>query len=229
MNADGLASTGQGFLGTNMFAYCNNEPVAHGDSSGTYSVCFIATPGDGDPSIYDRTAAVEYAEKWYRSANTPQYESFVGNGGDCANFVSQCLIAGGLNMTRNWHSIGTKSRIWYMITGNEYLYDVSPAWKLVKEQYGCFSNAFNPNTNGTVIEITSKSQIYKIAKTETVRPGDLLYFMKGDEAAHAAMISSVESGMIFYTGHSMPRFNYPLSKTDIGGKYSSVCIIRIDN
>ena len=34
INADSLASTGQGFLGTNMFAYCNNCPTIYEDPSG---------------------------------------------------------------------------------------------------------------------------------------------------------------------------------------------------
>ena len=34
INADGMASTGQGFLGTNMFAYCGNDPVNRLDSTG---------------------------------------------------------------------------------------------------------------------------------------------------------------------------------------------------
>ncbi len=37
-NADGIASTGQGFLGFNMFAYCNNNPVSRVDYSG-YDSC----------------------------------------------------------------------------------------------------------------------------------------------------------------------------------------------
>ena len=34
INADGYASTGQGFLGLNMFAYCGNNPVANMDQDG---------------------------------------------------------------------------------------------------------------------------------------------------------------------------------------------------
>ena len=34
INADQFASTGQGFLGYNMFAYCNNNPVCNCDPSG---------------------------------------------------------------------------------------------------------------------------------------------------------------------------------------------------
>ena len=36
LNADAFASTGQGMLGNNMFAYCGNNPVNYEDSSGTY-------------------------------------------------------------------------------------------------------------------------------------------------------------------------------------------------
>ena len=34
INADSLASTGQGLLGCNMFAYCGNNPVSRGDAGG---------------------------------------------------------------------------------------------------------------------------------------------------------------------------------------------------
>ena len=34
INADGMAATGQGFLGCNMFAYCGNAPVSRIDASG---------------------------------------------------------------------------------------------------------------------------------------------------------------------------------------------------
>ena len=35
INADSYASTGQGFVGTNMFSYCNNNPVIYADPTGT--------------------------------------------------------------------------------------------------------------------------------------------------------------------------------------------------
>ena len=37
INADAYTSTGQGFTGTNMFAYCLNNPVSLRDDSGTYA------------------------------------------------------------------------------------------------------------------------------------------------------------------------------------------------
>ena len=50
MNADLLASTGQGFTGTNMFAYCVNNPVVLGDYEGTDAILIIdedAVHGNG--------------------------------------------------------------------------------------------------------------------------------------------------------------------------------------
>jgi hypothetical protein len=58
---------------------------------------------------YDRRAAVAYADSWALRAN-PEYWSSPDN--DCANFVSQCLTAGGLrplyDSGREWHANGTE-------------------------------------------------------------------------------------------------------------------------
>ena len=63
---------------------------------------------------YDRQAATDYANYWWDGRNTMNgeksqtsynttwgtpYYNYNGLGGDCANFVSQCLIAGGLDLT----------------------------------------------------------------------------------------------------------------------------------
>ena len=46
---------------------------------------------------YDREKAVAYAHKWAYGRN-PAYGDFSEMGGDCTNFVSQCLHAGGAPM-----------------------------------------------------------------------------------------------------------------------------------
>lgn len=65
--------------------------------------------GRGDERVeYDREAAAAYADLWALSAN-PEYWSSPDS--DCANFVSQCLAAGGLRPTyddhREWRANGT--------------------------------------------------------------------------------------------------------------------------
>lgn len=45
INADSYASTGQGFLGYNMFAYCSNNPIGAVDSTGTRMEAALYTEG----------------------------------------------------------------------------------------------------------------------------------------------------------------------------------------
>jgi Putative amidase domain len=58
---------------------------------------------------YDRRAAAAYANEWALRSN-PRYWSSPDN--DCANFVSQCLAAGGLRLVddpgREWRANGTE-------------------------------------------------------------------------------------------------------------------------
>ncbi len=73
---------------------------------------------------YDRDAAVAYARRWALSRN-PRYYNFDKLGGDCTNFVSQCIFAGGGVMnhrpTFGWYyySADKRSPSW---TGVQYLY-----------------------------------------------------------------------------------------------------------
>ena len=46
---------------------------------------------------YNPSAAVSYAKAHCRSYNS-NFNNYKGNGGDCANFVCQCLIAGGIDI-----------------------------------------------------------------------------------------------------------------------------------
>ena len=74
---------------------------------------------------YDRGAAVDYARRWALSRN-PAFYDFSDIGGDCTNFVSQCIYAGAgvMNYTKDtgWYYISSSDRTpsW---TGVEYLYD----------------------------------------------------------------------------------------------------------
>lgn len=66
---------------------------------------------------YDRQKAVQYAHKWAYGRNK-RYLQFDGLGGDCTNFISQCLYAGGMPM--NYKKIFG----WYYISANNR----APAW-----------------------------------------------------------------------------------------------------
>ncbi len=74
---------------------------------------------------YNRSAAVRYAARWAYGRN-PAYFNFTGIGGDCTNFVSQCVYAGAgvMNYTPDvgWYYISPDNRAaaW---TGVTYFYN----------------------------------------------------------------------------------------------------------
>ena len=65
INADSYASTGQGFLGYNMFAYCNNNPISFLDAGGNKMVSRLGLdlpPGEGVEIIIDGETFYYYSE-----------------------------------------------------------------------------------------------------------------------------------------------------------------------
>ena len=74
---------------------------------------------------YDRRRAREYARRWAYGRN-PLFYNFTGIGGDCTNFISQCILAGCCTMncreTFGWYYNSSYDRTpsW---TGVQYLYD----------------------------------------------------------------------------------------------------------
>lgn len=67
--------------------------------------------------MYDRQKVYEYAKKWAYGRN-PKYYNYDPLGGDCTNFVSQCIYAGCGIMNYS------KENGWYYINGN----DKSSSW-----------------------------------------------------------------------------------------------------
>lgn len=59
----------------------------------------MATSGSFKFHSYNRTAAKNYAYKYVKNPN-PAYMNFEGMGGNCTNFTSQCLKAGGIVQVR---------------------------------------------------------------------------------------------------------------------------------
>ena len=97
---------------------------------------------------YDRISAINYAKKWAFSFNSEFFDCS-NSGGDCANFVSQCLHAGGLPMSEDWKS----GRIFINAFKNQL---TTPSFVNARKQYNYFSNKYR---NGDIIEIKDKSDI----------------------------------------------------------------------
>ena len=71
LNGDSLSTTGQGFVGNNMFAYCNNNPILLNDPNGQVAVNFFldAFMGDGNKRIYDNKSGFAKALKKSTAVN----------------------------------------------------------------------------------------------------------------------------------------------------------------
>ena len=72
----------------------------------SFSICIPAV-------AYNHVAAQEYADKWVFSAN-PAYRNWISKNADCANFVSQCMEAGGHPQSDDWYYRGylRQSKTW---------------------------------------------------------------------------------------------------------------------
>ena len=156
---------------------------------------------------YNPRAAVAYAHEWAFKRN-PKYGDFEDLGGDCTNFVSQCLIAGGavMNMAKDvgwfYHSMGSRAAGW---TSASYLYKF-----LVNNRgRGPFGHEIAP---------------------EEARPGDIiqLKFTGKDDYSHSLLVVFVGDpptpANILIAAHSFDCDDRPLST------YSFVAArgIRID-
>lgn len=78
---------------------------------------------------YNRSAAVAYANRWALRRN-PQFYDYAQIGGDCTNFVSQCVYAG-CGVMNYEPDYG-----WYYINPN----DKSPSWTGVQFFYNFMIN-----------------------------------------------------------------------------------------
>lgn len=71
-------------------------------------VVVVGSSGGRERVVYDRAAAVAYADRWALDRNPAYWSS---PDADCANYVSQCLAAGGLRESAgpegDWRSDGT--------------------------------------------------------------------------------------------------------------------------
>ncbi len=143
---------------------------------------------------YDRAAAVEYARKWALSRN-PKYYNYDPLGGDCTNFASQCVLAGGGVMNH------TPTFGWYYNSANDH----SPSWTGVEYLYNFLTRkAGGPGPVAHEVGIAD------------VQPGDISQFA-GTSARFSHTQVVVEAGKrggledILVCTHTYDSLDRPLS------------------
>lgn len=144
--------------------------------------------------IYDREKAVAYAHRWAFRRN-PNFYDFSDLGGDCTNFASQVVYAGGGIMNT------TPVFGWYYFSLN----DRAPAWTGVNEFFNFITRP----------EMTTGPQAYETG-LDGIEPGDViqLQFSPGMGFDHTPVVVSVGDRTpetILLAAHSNDADNRPLS------------------
>ncbi len=120
---------------------------------------------------YNREKAVAYAKKWAFARN-PKYYNFDPVGGDCTNFISQCIYEG--CRTMNY----TKNTGWYYINGN----NKSPSWSGVEFLYNF---------------LTKNKSVGPYGKTEVIENlqiGDILQLsFDGKKFSHTLIVVAIDN------------------------------------
>ena len=199
-------------LSLNLFAYCENNPINGYDPYGT---CFLNSNGTichdnwEYNKVYSGQKAVNYAKKWWNGYNNSYYRYYTN--GDCTNFVSQCLFAGGLLMNNKWFSFRSKNKPsnnkpskWYKGKFTNYYYCVSNAWSLAKELYNYLKDRYYVRTYGN----TDRGRCYykRDVRNKIFKPGDVAFFENQKNGIHhAVIIGKVTQTDCYYYAHSSAR------------------------
>ena len=158
---------------------------------------------------YDRERAVTYAETWALDRN-PLFLNFAGRGGDCTNFVSQCLLAGSCTMDF------TPDFGWYYRSSN----DRAPAWTSVEFFYDFMTG--NP---AFVAENQGIGPFGREVRAREIELGDVIQLADEEgDYYHTLIITGFEPNDILVCAHTDDSLNRPLSTYN----FASLRFIHID-
>ncbi len=133
---------------------------------------------------YDRNKAIMYAQKWAYLRN-PKFYNYDGIGGDCTNFVSQCIYEGCKIM--NYDTING----WFYNSAN----DKSPSWTGVEFLYKFLIN------NKGIGPFARKCSI------EELKPGDIIQLsFDGIKFAHSLFVVNNVGGKILIATHTFDSY-----------------------
>ncbi len=152
---------------------------------------------------YSGTSAASYAIKYATTPNK-QYKYFSFNesiGGDCTNFISQCLFAGGAPMVYN------KLNPWYYRNGR-----CSPSWSVAHSLYWYLKRNFKNSLLGPKGLETNNINMLKL--------GDLIFYENGaNQIYHSAIITDLNSNIPLVSQHTYDAVNIPYIKNRPHIKY----------
>ena len=145
---------------------------------------------------YNRMRAVEYARTWALGRN-PLFIDFTGIGGNCTNFVSQCLLAGSCVMNY------TPDYGWYYVSAE----DRAPAWSSVEYFFDFLTQAprFVSQNGG-------EGPYGRVVERSLAEVGDVIQYANSTgDWYHTVIISKITPEEIFVCAQSDDALDRPLS------------------
>ncbi len=137
---------------------------------------------------YDRETAVRYAGRWAHGRN-PRFADFTRMGGDCANFISQCILAGWGRMD------GRRDIGWYYRS----LSDRAPAWSGARFLHEYLLRSGDKNRRGPMGEM---------CRVEQLQPGDVVFLRQEGRVYHSLLVLTGEPVLI--AAHTTDSWQRPL-------------------
>ncbi|HEY8498434.1 MAG TPA: amidase domain-containing protein [Limnochordales bacterium] len=172
--------------------------------------------GAAGPTVrYDRQAAAAYARTYCGGAwgcgnggrYNPAYRDYTDIGGDCTNFASQVLHAGGLPMDGTWYyRRGGGSRAWVQTTGLlDYLLGSGRARLLARGRYA---------------DVVKPTDRFPQGAVKALRPGDLIGYQEQGRIVHFAVVTGQDfRGYVVVNSHTADRNAVPW---DVGWDQATV-------
>ena len=122
INADQFASTGQGFLGYNMFAYCNNNPINYEDSSGCSLFPSTTAINDGGynypiPPVVGETADTQISGTVSGQDLLPYSQDSCGLGTYANNGCGPIAIYNAMQLIGHPQSLGSITQAFFLEHG----------------------------------------------------------------------------------------------------------------
>lgn len=160
---------------------------------------------------YNRIHAVEYAKTYALSPNLDfrYFSIYETLGGDCTNFVSQCLLAGGAPMTYEG-----KHAWWYNKSGTYNTSDDkwSVSWAVAHSLYWTLKVNNETDSNGV------KGQ--EVSSVSSLELGDLIFYENQRGIIfHSAIVTGFSPAVTLVSQHSYEARDIPYLKPWLNPRY----------
>lgn len=176
---------------------------------------------DKEGAFLDLKASLAYAKEWYGthtdkngkvlyrsnsggnpgSYNDDVYMNYKSKSSDCANFVSQILVAGGMPMDEQFK--GDKYNLTAAFRGFDhlkvYLYNTYGVKTIMRKSHIKYCEIDDRYSKGTLNKVVKSVDTLKLSD---IKPGDIIITNKDQ---HVMFVNKIKNGYVYAYGHTSDR------------------------